>query len=265
MAKKNKHVSIDERLKDEQDAYNKGIDRKKYNAAFGHAQKGYFAKRRNKIFASVLKKKKDLTILEIGSTSWKKFIDFEKYTPKKLVCINLSEKALKQGQKIAQELQTNKKCLHEFKVMDAHNLEYPDQTFDIVFGQEILHHLDFELAIKEFARILKPGGQIVFVEPLGRNPVGKLIRWMTPNKRTAYERPLDKKEIKILKKYFDLELAYNQLFYVPIGALSKFIFKSPKNPLTYCAYKIDLFLEKIFKWTNFGLYYRQIVIRGILK
>ena len=264
MKRKKDEVSIEERVLNEKEAYRKQIDRKKYNAAFGHAQAGYPVNRRDAIYASVLKKGKDKKVLEIGSTSWRKFIDFENYPPKELICINISEVELEKGRKRASNLNTSAHCNHTFQIMDAHKLEFPDNTFDICFGQEILHHLDYEAATKEIARVLKPGGEMIFIEPLGRNPIGKLVRWLTPTKRTDFEKPVSKKEVEIFKKYFKIDLFYSQLFYVPAGAISKYLFKSPKNPFTYIAHKLDLGLEKIFRGF-IGLYYRQIIIKGTVK
>ncbi len=45
-----------------------------------------------------------------------------------------------------------------------------DNSFNYVIGNGILHHLDLEIAIKEFKRILKPGGGILFFEPNMANP-----------------------------------------------------------------------------------------------
>jgi len=265
MKETDRQISIDERIQNEKDMYNKGIDREKYNSAFGYASGGYAADRKKELWASVLQKEKGKKILEIGSTSWKQYIDFKNFPPAELVCINISEKAVDEGIKLAEKHHTSEYSEHSFKVMDAHKLEFPDQSFDIVFGKEILHHLDFELSIKEIARVLKKDGQMIFSEPLQRNPVGRLVRRMTPDKRTAFEKPLNKKEIKILKRYFDLGLTFHQLFYVPAGVISKRLFKSPKNPMTRGAYKFDLFLERVFRKTNIGLYYRQVVIIGRVK
>jgi SAM-dependent methyltransferase len=46
---------------------------------------------------------------------------------------------------------------------DAEQLPFADASFDLVFGHAVLHHIpDLERAFGEFARVLAPGGTIVF-------------------------------------------------------------------------------------------------------
>jgi SAM-dependent methyltransferase len=46
---------------------------------------------------------------------------------------------------------------------DAESLPFGEQSFDLVLGHAVLHHLpDLERAFGEFHRVLKPGGRIVF-------------------------------------------------------------------------------------------------------
>jgi ubiquinone/menaquinone biosynthesis C-methylase UbiE len=46
---------------------------------------------------------------------------------------------------------------------EADNLPFPDDSFDLVFGHAILHHLpDLGAAFREFRRVLRPGGRIAF-------------------------------------------------------------------------------------------------------
>lgn len=146
--------------------------------------------------------------------------------------------------------------------MDANHLKFADNYFDVVYGSGILHHLDFEQAVKEIYRVLKPGGTIVFQEPLARNPIGKFVRKKTPEARTPDEKPLDKEEFSILNQYFEMNNSFYQFFYVPAGILSKKIFKTPDNPLMKIAYKTDCMLEKLFYRTNFVLWYRRVAIFG---
>ncbi|WP_375489122.1 class I SAM-dependent methyltransferase [uncultured Jatrophihabitans sp.] len=51
----------------------------------------------------------------------------------------------------------------EGRVADAERLPYDDDTFDIVIGHAVLHHIpDLDLAFAEIMRVLKPGGRFVF-------------------------------------------------------------------------------------------------------
>jgi SAM-dependent methyltransferase len=54
--------------------------------------------------------------------------------------------------------------------MDAHKLDFPDETFDAIVGCSVLHHLDWALALRGFAHKLKRGGVIRFSEPNLLNP-----------------------------------------------------------------------------------------------
>jgi ubiquinone/menaquinone biosynthesis C-methylase UbiE len=49
------------------------------------------------------------------------------------------------------------------RVADAESIPYEDETFDLVVGHAVLHHIpDVELSLKECMRVLKPGGRFVF-------------------------------------------------------------------------------------------------------
>ncbi len=66
---------------------------------------------------------------------------------------------------------------------DGEHLPYPDASFDIVFGHAVLHHLpDLHQAFGEFARVLKPGGVVVFAGEPSRHgdriaAVPKRVAW----------------------------------------------------------------------------------------
>jgi len=59
------------------------------------------------------------------------------------------------------------------RVADAESLPYADDSFDLVVGHAVLHHIpDVELAFREVLRVLKPGGRFVFAgEPTCRGEV----------------------------------------------------------------------------------------------
>ncbi|MGB3605057.1 MAG: methyltransferase domain-containing protein [Gordonia sp. (in: high G+C Gram-positive bacteria)] len=49
------------------------------------------------------------------------------------------------------------------RVADAESIPYPDNTFDLVVGHAVLHHIpDVEKSLREVLRVLKPGGRFVF-------------------------------------------------------------------------------------------------------
>ena len=51
----------------------------------------------------------------------------------------------------------------EGRVADAERLPFAEDTFDLVIGHAVLHHIpDVELAMSEVLRVLKPGGRFVF-------------------------------------------------------------------------------------------------------
>lgn len=49
------------------------------------------------------------------------------------------------------------------RVADAERLPYEDESFDIVIGHAVLHHIpDLDAAFAEILRVLRPGGRFVF-------------------------------------------------------------------------------------------------------
>ena len=53
--------------------------------------------------------------------------------------------------------------LVETVATDAERLPFEDESFDLVFGHAVLHHLpDLDQAFREFKRVLRPGGVLFF-------------------------------------------------------------------------------------------------------
>lgn len=92
-----------------------------------------------------------------------------------------------------------------FLVMDAENMEFDDNSFDVIFCGGVLHHLDIDKAFQELKRVLKPNGAIICGEPLAYNPIFQLYRRLTPKLRTEWESEhiLNKQSINLAKKHFN--------------------------------------------------------------
>ena len=53
-------------------------------------------------------------------------------------------------------------------VMDAEHLSFPDNSFDVVVAQYVVTTVpNPEATLDEFARVLKPGGEIILVSRVG--------------------------------------------------------------------------------------------------
>ncbi len=75
----------------------------------------------------------------------------------------------------------------QFEVMDAEATRFPDDAFDVAVEYGALHHLEFDRALGELSRILKPGGEMICIEALRHNPLIHLYRKWTPHLRTEWE------------------------------------------------------------------------------
>ena len=103
--------------------------------------------------------------------------------------------------------------------MNAEELDFPEGSFDLVVGRAILHHLDLEKAYASIARVLKPGGTAIFLEPLAHNPLINLYRRMTPHLRTEDEHPLTMRDLRAAEAHFgNVRVRYFTL--LSMGALA---------------------------------------------
>ena len=93
----------------------------------------------------------------------------------------------------------------EWVQADAQQLPFADGSFDFVWGNAILHHLNLERSAYEIHRILVPGGKAVFCEPWGSNPFLRAARRRLsyPGKHhTPDEEPLRSESLNVLRRRF---------------------------------------------------------------
>lgn len=150
--------------------------------------------------------------------------------------IDISPKAIKVAKK---KLSRYKNA--RFEVGDALHIPYPENYFNFVIGNSILHHVQLSGVCKEVHRVLRPGGQIWFCEPNSLNP------------QIAIE-----KNIPVVKRIFQDSDSETSFFRWPLKrALQKSGFKNvsvepyeflhpilPSFGLDYVS-RLCIFLEKI--------------------
>jgi SAM-dependent methyltransferase len=93
----------------------------------------------------------------------------------------------------------------QFIVGSAHDLPFPDNSVDVVFGIAILHHLDLALVAEEVHRVLKPGGRAIFQEPVRNSALVRFLRSLVPYRApdiSPYERPLTDSELAAFSARF---------------------------------------------------------------
>lgn len=226
----------------EKDYWNEGkLDRRKIKKLRRHAF-FYSYKREKKILNKLLEDFTGKNVLEIGSYTWAAWFN-ENTIPEKLTCINISEVELENGKKHAQ----SKPFPVDHFLMDANNLTFEDESFDIVFGGAILHHLDIKKSIGHIHRVLKPGGTIVFLEPLNMNPLYKIYRVLNKKERTPDEHALVSTDFKIIRDKFTFDHYFFDFFTVIFGYISLKIYgdKNYANWINKIAYNLDVFFSKI--------------------
>lgn len=113
-------------------------------------------------------------------------------------CCDIAEELLKVGQALARKYNVTLKSY----AASCSQLPFQDNTFDIVYGNGVLHHVDLLPAAAEIQRVLKPAGRAFFIEPLPYNPLINVYRKMAQALRTEDETPLRYSQIRSLKKYF---------------------------------------------------------------
>lgn len=136
-------------------------------------------------------------VLELGCGAGEASVYFAKKGAD-VIATDLSSKMLEVAEKLAAMHNTKIKT----KKMPADKIDFPDNTFDIVYAGNLLHHVDVEATIKEVQRVLKNGGYFLSWDPLAHNPAINIYRRIASEVRTEDEHPLRMKDVRLFKKYF---------------------------------------------------------------
>ena len=253
--------NIDERVKAEYRSHTEDdvlAESYKLKDRFGHIWTYPSRSRYNHQFKAYLSDLKGKTILDYGCGRGQASLEYLGQGAN-VYGIDISPPYIDECNKLAQSV-VNSEGSFEFQVMDAHKLEFPDNTFDIVAGNGILHHLDAYTALMEIYRVLKPGGRVILQEPLADNVLLKLFRLLTPKARTPDERPFTQSDLDTLvdTRLWESESHYCGIIEAPVAMLTSIIMpKSPQNFLLNTADKMEKWIHKkgyLKAWNQYILF-----------
>jgi len=167
-------------------------------------------------------------VLEIGCGRWgtmAPFLDRDR----SFTAIDISDVAVQESAEAARANGLTGTYLR----MNAEATTFADNSFDLICGSSILHHLDLDKACAEIRRILRPDGCAVFIEPLGHNPLINMFRKLTPQIRTVDEHPLLMKDMHDMRTHFgQIEVQYFCLLSLAAAPFRSWrIFPAMKNTL----------------------------------
>ena len=133
-----------------------------------------------------------------------------------------------------------------FLIAPVEDTSLPDESFDLVVGKAVLHHVDVAAAAAELRRLLRPGGRAVFFENQDRNPLLRVARrrlWGSPHLHwvgTRDEHALSSADFDALRRVFaSVELSYPSFYFFealsralghrlhrPLAALDAFVWRA---------------------------------------
>jgi SAM-dependent methyltransferase len=152
----------------------------------------------NRFIAAALGPVRGLTVLELGAGLGEASVWFATQGAH-VVSTDLSGGMLRLVRRVA--------ALHGTAVetvqMDGAVISLPDACIDVVYGANVLHHVDTRACLAEVHRVLKPGGRGVFWDPVQYNPVINVYRRMAGQVRSVDEHPLGIGDLNTMREFFN--------------------------------------------------------------
>ena len=156
--------------------------------------------------------KGDKLILDIGGGSGRYSLKLaQDFSGSKVVVTDISEGSLVLIKKLSRELKLDNVGV---KKEDILNLSFSNDHFDVVFCDGVIQHiLDYEVAVSEMIRVLKPGGIIIVSAVNYWNPhtfYKFLLKIIGKKYRYGYEKSFKKTELRRL--FLDSKLKIEAVF-----------------------------------------------------
>ena len=186
-------------------------------------------------FDLIARQARNKRVLEIGCGDGSVAQEVFKFDPAYLNGIDISEDFIR--------IAKRKEVPNQLEFSHGDVGEGLASRFDLIFGRSILHHLEYRSVLKLlYANNLNEGGQMIFMEPLGSNPLIKLYH-MFSHAHTPDERPFEREDLKWFRENFArIDLHPINLLSFPLGILSTHIFSSANNFLLNLADRVDTWL-----------------------
>jgi ubiquinone/menaquinone biosynthesis C-methylase UbiE len=143
------------------------------------------------------------TVLDYGCGNGEESLFAARHGASRVVGIDISEVSIRNCRQRAEHEGLARAV--DFRVNDGEALEFADDTFDVAMEYGVLHHVELDAAMRELARVLRPGGRMICTEALGHNPIIQAYRRRTPNLRTQWEveHILTKDAFATMGRYFE--------------------------------------------------------------
>ena len=206
----------------------------------------------------VLTDLKSKNVLDIGCGDGQNSILLAKLGAK-VTGIDISPKSIELAQKKAKINQVSDST--SFICSPLEEAQFPAHSFDVIWGDAILHHLieNLEFVLSRLTLWAKPGALMLFSEPVNFNNALRRLRFLLPVKTDATpdERPLEPAELAVVKRFLpDLRFRPFSLF----GRLERFILinynyeRSPlwRRAVSNCLHCLDFALLSLPVIRNMG-------------
>lgn len=143
---------------------------------------------------------RDKKLLEIGCGAGEFSVYFA-LKGAKVTSIDISSGMLNKSKELSRHYEVENKI--SFIKSAAEIFKPASGYYDIIFGQDILHHTNIPMVIKQMQTILSPSGKMVFIETLQSNIFVRLYRLLSKNLRTSSEKPLTFSDVNNIKVLFN--------------------------------------------------------------
>ncbi len=108
------------------------------------------------------------------------------------------------GIEITRKRARRQNCEVWAEVMDVTETSFDSESFDIIHGYGILHHIGLEVGLAEVRRLLKSSGRAVFFEHMENSALLRVLKTrLRRGDYTSHEQPLRWEDCeRVSKKYF---------------------------------------------------------------